>query len=226
MEYTNIQEAIFLARPNRFIALCLLQGVEVVCHVKNTGRCRELLVQGTCVYLEKSSNPSRKTKYDLVAVKKGELLINMDSNAPNLAVGEWLRSGALLPAPTLVRPETKYGNSRFDFYVETASEKAFIEVKGVTLEKDGVAMFPDAPTVRGTKHINELVQCMADGYRAYLILVIQMKGAHRFCPNAETDPPFATALQVARREGVQLLAMDCVVTPTSMVLDQAVTIQL
>ncbi len=201
MRYQHIQKAYFLERPNRFIAHCLLDGEPVVCHVKNTGRCRELLTDHATVYLEKSTNPNRKTKFDLVAVEKGELLINMDSAAPNQAALEWLKSGALLPEPVLIRPETKHGDSRFDFYIETATEKALLEVKGVTLERDGVALFPDAPTQRGTKHVEGLIRCVAQGYAAYLLLVIQMKGVHVFAPIERLTRPLQPPCAVRKKRG-------------------------
>lgn len=194
--------------------------------MKNTGRCRELLVPNATVYLEKSDNPNRKTLFDLVAVEKGSRLINMDSNAPNTAVGIWLSKGDLINNPTLVRAETKYGNSRFDFYVESEKEKAFIEVKGVTLEQNGVVMFPDAPTQRGVKHINELVKCIADGYKAYLVLVIQMENVEYFTPNKDTDPEFAQAIKMACNAGVTVLAMDCHVTTNNMEINKKVEVRL
>lgn len=226
MLYQHIKKALFLSRPNRFIAHCLLDGETVVCHVKNTGRCRELLTERAVVYLEESSNPNRKTKYDLVAVEKGHLLINMDSAAPNRAAGEWIAGGGLIPEPTLVRPETKHGDSRFDFYIENHKECAFAEVKGVTLEQGGTALFPDAPTQRGTKHINGLIRCVEEGFQAYLILVIQMRGVQVFRPNAATDPAFADALCAAAAAGVQMIAMDCRVTPEHMEICSPVPIAL
>lgn len=226
MQYHNIKKAYFLCRPNRFIAHCLMEGEEVVCHVKNTGRCRELLTDHATVYLEESSNPVRKTKYDLIAVEKGDLLINMDSAAPNAAAGEWLKAGQLLKPPVLVKPEQKHGDSRFDFYMENSREKAWIEVKGVTLERAGIALFPDAPTQRGVKHINGLIRCVEEGYSAYLLLVVQMKGVDCFRPNRETDPVFAQTLLEAARAGVQIHALDCVVTPDSMRLDRQLPVML
>lgn len=226
MLYHKIKKAIFLSRPNRFIAHCLVEGEETVCHVKNTGRCRELLTNGAVVYLEQSSNPNRKTKYDLIAVEKNGVLVNMDSAAPNKAAGGWLAAGGLLPTISLIRPETRCGDSRFDFYLETAKEKVFLEVKGVTLEDQGVAMFPDAPTLRGTKHINGLIHCVEAGYQAYLLFVIQMQGVHVFRPNRATDPAFANALMRAFQAGVNIVAMDCIVTPEDMVIHQPIQIEL
>ncbi len=225
MTYKTVLPGSFLSRPNRFIAQVKINGEVCVCHVKNTGRCRELLVPGAEVYVEKSENPARKTLYDLIAVRKGELLINMDSQAPNKAAAEALPR--LLPELILLRAEQKFGNSRFDFYAETGqNEKWFLEVKGVTLEENGVVRFPDAPTERGTKHLRELCRCVEQGYRACALFVIQMKGPRYFEPNAVTDPEFAKALRFAASHGVQLLAYDCLVSPNSMVLDEAVEIRL
>jgi sugar fermentation stimulation protein A len=226
MKYNDIYKAKFIERPNRFIAKCLLdERVEVV-HVKNTGRCKELLVAGATVYLEKSSNPNRKTLYDLVAVEKSDTLINMDSQAPNKVAYEWLQQGHFVPNPTLVKPEVKFGNSRFDFYVESESEKAFVEVKGVTLESDGIACFPDAPTQRGTKHLNELILAKQQGFKTAVLFVIQMKGCTKFIPNDVTDKNFANALRLARAKDVEIIAVDCVVTPESMKIDKKIAIQL
>lgn len=224
MTYEKIIPGIFRKRPNRFIAHVETENGMQVCHVKNTGRCRELLVDGATVYLAESSNPARKTRFDLVAVKKGALLINMDSQAPNKAAAEYMP--ALLPGLTLLRPETKFGSSRFDFYAEAAGEKWFVEVKGVTLEKDGLAMFPDAPTLRGTKHLRELCGCIKEGYQACALFVVQMAGVHGFAPNAETDPEFAAALREAAGMGVRLEAVDCLVTPESLTIRQKLPISL
>ena len=209
MKYEQIVKGTFVERPNRFIAYVEIDGKPEVVHVKNTGRCRELLVPGATVYMEKGNNPERRTAYDLVAVEKGNRLINMDSQAPNKVVEEWLLKKELFPDLVLLRPETKYGNSRFDFYVEYGSKKAFIEVKGVTLERDGVVLFPDAPSQRALKHVEELIQAKSDGYDAYIILVIQMSGVKYFLPNRETHPEFADALQKAAEAGVKVLAYDC-----------------
>ena len=214
MTYDRICEGVFCARPNRFIAIVEIEGVPTECHVKNTGRCRELLVNGTKVYLQKSDNPSRKTQYDLIAVKKGERLINMDSQAPNLAVKEFLPK--LFGDTALIRAETVFGSSRFDFYVETADRKIFVEVKGVTLEEEGITRFPDAPTERGIKHLQELCTCVKQGYEAYVLFVIQMKNVRYFTPNDVTHPAFGEALREAQRQGVKILARDCVVTASSM----------
>ena len=216
MKYNNIVEGRFESRPNRFIAYVTMNGQREKVHVKNTGRCRELLTEQATVYLEKSDNAERSTAYDLVAVRKGKRLVNMDSQAPNKAVGEWLLTGELFPDVTEVKPEKTYGNSRFDFYVEAGERKIFMEVKGVTLEKDDVVLFPDAPSERAVKHVYELIKAVEEGYEAYIMLVIQMKDVEYFVPNAEMHPEFAKALLDARRAGVKILAYDCEVTPTAM----------
>lgn len=227
MKYGTVVPGRFLARPNRFIAHVELDGQTQVCHVKNTGRCRELLVPGARVYLEDfGPDTKRKTRYDLIAVEKGSLLINMDSQAPNKAVEEFLRAGGLWDSPTLVRPETKWGNSRFDFYLEQGERKAFLEVKGVTLEQEGLALFPDAPTQRGVKHLEELTAAAAAGFEAYVLFLIQMKGVHTFRPNWELHPQFGQALVQAAQAGVNVLAYDCRVTPSTMVLDAPVPVNL
>ena len=216
MKYNNIQKAVFLSRPNRFVANVIIDGKETAVHVKNTGRCRELLTEGAEVWLEKSNNPDRKYQYSLVSVKKGERMVNMDSQAPNKAVGEFLSEGGLFSDIKLIRPECKYGNSRFDFYVEYADKKAFIEVKGVTLENEGVVSFPDAPTERGSKHLRELCECLKEGYEAYVFFVIQMKDVICFTANADHDPIFARTLKEAYNEGVKIVAYDCLVTEDGM----------
>lgn len=226
MKYENIVKAQFIDRPNRFIAHCKVNGKEEVVHVKNTGRCKELLTPNATVFLEKSNNENRKTLYDLIGVIKGETLINMDSQSPNKATKEWLEKGGYLQNPTLVKPETTYGKSRIDFYLENDNEKAFVEVKGVTLENDGIALFPDAPTTRGTKHINELIKAKKEGYKTAILFVIQMKGCTKFIPNDVTDKDFANILRKAYKEGVDIIAMDCIVTPDSMVIDKEVKIEL
>ena len=226
MRYEKIAEARFLRRPNRFIAQVELAGREETVHVKNTGRCRELLTPGATVYLADAwagGGPAgRKTRYDLVAVEKGARLINMDSQAPNKAVAEWLAAGALFPPGSAVRPEYTHGDSRFDFGV-FAPELALLEVKGVTLERENVALFPDAPTLRGAKHLRHLAAFSGAGY---MLFVIQMEGVECFRPNDETDPAFGRALRAARDAGVELLAYDCRVTPDSMVIGSPVEIDL
>ncbi len=227
MEYKNITEGRFLSRPNRFTAVCEIDGRETTVHVKNTGRCRELLVPGAKVFLEKSGSPARKTPCSLVAVMKGNRLINMDSQAPNAAVLEGLKSGAVdlgLGKITRIKPETVYGSSRFDFYAETASDKIFIEVKGVTLEKDNAAMFPDAPTERGVKHVKELIKAVSEGYKAFIIFVIQMKNPSFFTPNRETHEEFAEAVRLSAEKGVSVLAYDCLVRENGMEIDDKIRI--
>ena len=225
MQYNHITQGRFIERPNRFIAKVEIDGRVETVHVKNTGRCKELLTKGARVYLEKSDNAERSTAYDLVAVEKGERLINMDSQAPNKAVGEWLLEKELFPDLVLVRPETTYGNSRFDFYVETESEKIFMEVKGVTLEEDGMVRFPDAPSDRAVKHMEELVQARGDGYRVFVLFVVQMEGVCYFTPNYDTHREFAEALCKAAEAGVEVLAYDCLVTPDSMRINRPVPVR-
>lgn len=229
MEYYNIHKATFISRPNRFIAECELDGERIIAHVKNTGRCRELLVDGATVYLDKPSGRIRKTEYDLVAVEKrldnGEtVLINMDSGAPNDAVAEFI--GGLFPDASSIRREVTKGNSRFDFCIAEDSETTFLEVKGVTLESNGVAMFPDAPTERGVKHIDELIKLKGQGYGAIIFFVIQMKGVREFRPNDFTHSAFGDALRRAKQAGVSILAYDCTVTADSMIIDAPVPVKL
>ena len=230
MTYKNIHTATFVSRPNRFIALCDLNGEEVVCHVKNTGRCRELLVPGATVFLDEPSGRERKTKYDLVAVEKslenGEIiLINMDSQAPNEAAEEFVKK-RLFPDAISVRREVTKGNSRFDFCIEEEGKTTFLEVKGVTLENGGIASFPDAPTERGVKHIEELISLKKEGYDAAILFVIQMKGIHEFRPNDITHKAFGDALRRAEKAGVDIYAYDCIVTPESILIDQPVEVKL
>ena len=226
MQYGKILPARFLSRPNRFVARVEAEGEELVCHVKNTGRCRELLVPGATVWLEESPNPSRKTKFDLIAVEKGERLINMDAQAPNKVFGEWAAAGGFREGLTLLRPETTYGSSRFDFYWESSKSRGFVEVKGVTLEEDGVVRFPDAPTLRGVKHLDELAKAREAGYEAAVCFVIQMENVRWFAPNDETHPEFGQALRRAAQAGVEILAMDCAVTPQSLTMGKSVPIRL
>lgn len=225
MRYGPVVPGVFLRRPNRFIAHVLVNGVEEVVHVKNTGRCKELLVPGATVYLERSSNLARKTQYDLIAVEKGSRLINMDSQAPNRVFGEWAKNGGI-PNLTLLRPETTWGSSRFDFYWESPTQKGFVEVKGVTLELDGAAYFPDAPTDRGVKHLNELIAAKAQGFEAAVCFVLQMKPISFLSPNDVTHPAFGEALRRAHAAGVHILAFDCLVTPDTLTLDALVEIRL
>ena len=226
MIYENIVQGTFLERPNRFVAYVELAGKRETVHVKNTGRCKELLQPGATVYLEKSLNPDRKTAYDLVAVQKGDRLINMDSQIPNKVVEEWLWKKELFHDLVLVRPETTYGKSRFDFYLETEEDKIFMEVKGVTLEEDGVVRFPDAPSERAVKHVEELIQATEAGYKAYILFVIQMKDVKYFAPNESTHPEFAEALRRAKQAGVNILAYDSHVTKEGIVLGKTVEIRL
>ena len=212
MKYEHITEGRFIDRPNRFIAHVEINGQVETVHVKNTGRCRELLVPGTQVFLEKSSNPARKTAYDLICVnKKGRGLINMDSQIPNKAALEWVKAGHLFPEKVQVTPEKTYGNSRFDLYVCSEKRKAFIEVKGVTLESDNIARFPDAPTERGTRHIMELIEAKKQGYGAGILFLIQLDNVCTFSPNYETDIEFAKALRLAKDNGVDIMAYSCIV---------------
>lgn len=226
MQYSDIHKAVFLERPNRFIAHCTVDGMLETVHVKNTGRCRELLVPGATVYLEKSSNPNRKTAYDLVTVETPFGLVNMDAAAPNQVAGELLRAGAILSSPTLVQPEVRFGASRLDFYAENDRQRLFVEVKGVTLRQGEWAVFPDAPTVRGTKHMGELVQAVAQGYRAMALLIVQMGGCTVFRPNWETDPAFCRALCDAQAAGVEVRAVDCRVTPDTVTANRELPVNL
>ena len=228
MNYKNIHCGKFISRPNRFIANVEIDGQVQVCHVKNTGRCRELLVPGCRVYLEKSDNPHRKTLYDLVAVEKGERLINMDSQAPNKAVGEWLEKTVPFGTDMSVYPETAFGNSRLDFCIKSnkTDRTIFLEVKGCTLENDGVVLFPDAPTERGVKHIGELCRCAEQGFGAVVFILVQMSDVKYFTPNYTTHPQFGEALKKAKELGVLLLCYDSVVTPNSIDVGKPVDIRL
>lgn len=230
MKYQHIRTAEFVCRPNRFIAEVILDGKRETVHVKNTGRCKELLTEGCMVYLEKSDNKSRKTRYDLIAAEKlrsglSPLLVNMDSQIPNSAAEEWLRKGELFSEQAMIKREYTYGSSRFDFCIEDDGKVSFLEVKGVTLEKDGIAYFPDAPTERGVKHIRELIRARKEGFGAYLLFVIQMKEMHELRPNYSTHREFGEALAEAERSGVRLLAYDCIVTPDSIVIDSPVKLR-
>ena len=215
MRYENMVRGNFLARPNRFIAHIEIDGQAEICHVKNTGRCRELLTPGATVWCQKSSNPTRKTKYDLITVRKGERLINMDSQAPNQAAKEWLLAGGLGQISEL-KAEYTHGDSRFDFSFLLDGKRCFLEVKGVTLENDGVCAFPDAPTERGVKHLKGLTRAAQEGYGAFVLFVIQMADVKYLHPNDATDPAFGAALREAVENGVAVLAMDCAVTESEM----------
>ena len=226
MKYENIVMGEFIERPNRFIAYVMVNGKREAVHVKNTGRCKELLTDGVKIILTKSSKIERKTRYDLIAVYKGKKLINMDSAAPNQVVKEWLEEGGLSESIHNVRPETTYGKSRFDFYFENGTQKCFMEVKGVTLEKDGHVYFPDAPSTRALKHVNELISAVEDGYDTYIMFAVQMSDVRAFSPNRETQTEFAEALLLAQRAGVHILAYDCMVTQDSMSIRKPVEVEL
>ncbi len=218
--YENMHEGIFLKRPNRFIAHVEIGGIEEICHVKNTGRCRELLVPGATVWCQHHDDPERKTKWSLITVKKGDRLINMDSQVPNGLAREYVQSGGLGFVPELVRPEQTWGTSRFDLYFEAGQRKGFVEVKGVTLETDGVVRFPDAPTERGRKHLQELQKAADRGLEAWVLFMVQMSQVSRFEPNRETDPAFAEELLRCREAGVHIRAVTCQVTPDSLTVDR------
>lgn len=224
MVYDNIVLGTFVSRPNRFIAMVEIGSSVEVCHVKNTGRCRELLLPGAKVVLQKADKAERKTMYDLIAVYKGDILINIDSQAPNKVFKEWIHN--FFKDAVLVKPEVKYKNSRFDFYIETPSRKIFAEVKGVTLENDGVLMFPDAPTERGVKHLSELCDCIDSGYEAYVFFVVQMDAGKYFTPNSITHPEFARMLKHAADYGVRVCCVNCMVTENSLWIKEFVDIVL
>ena len=225
MQYSNMVPGIFLARPNRFIAHIEIDGKPEICHVKNTGRCRELLPVGAKVWCLDADSPTRKTRYDLIAVQKGSRIINMDSQAPNAATREWLAAGGLGKIENL-KPESRFGDSRFDFSFTKDGVPCFLEVKGVTLENDGICAFPDAPTERGAKHLKELTRLRKEGYGAYVLFVIQMSDVAYLHPNDATDPAFGAALREAAKAGVQILAMDCAVTCDTMTIQNPVELRL
>ena len=226
MKYTNIIKAKFINRPNRFISYVSIDGKTEAAHVKNTGRCKELLIPDTNVYLEIAENPDRKTKYDLITVEKNNTLVNIDSQAPNKVIEEWLKKGKIFSKKAVIKREFTYKKSRFDFYVEDGKRKAFIEVKGVTLERDGIAYFPDAPTERGVKHIHELQSSLKEGFEAYIIFVIQMKNIKELRPNDVTHKAFGDALRKASKAGVKVLALDCLIKPDSITADQQIAVVL
>ncbi|MCF2554030.1 A/G-specific adenine glycosylase [Faecalicatena contorta] len=226
MKYAGIKKATFLNRPNRFVARAVIDGKEETIHVKNTGRCAELLVPGTDIYIQESENPDRKTRWDLIAVRKGDRMINMDSQIPNRVVKEWLEEGNLIPGITKIRPEYTYGQSRIDLYVEAGERKILIEIKGVTLEEDGVVRFPDAPSERAVKHVHELSEAIKEGYEAYVFFVVQMKDVRYFTPNVRTHPEFAHALCEAAYAGVHVIARDCYVTEDSICVGDEVPVVL
>lgn len=226
--YNNIKEGIFLKRPNRFLAHVLIDQQEEICHVKNTGRCRELLIpEVTQVFVEDyGEKAGRKTRYSLVQAMKGDKLVNIDSQAPNKVGWQWVEQGHIYSGLDILKPEKVFGDSRFDLYAEGDGKKAFIEIKGVTLEENGIALFPDAPTERGLKHIKELCRCIEEGYEAYILFVIQMKGVTAFRPNDRTQPEFGEALAKAREKGVHILALDCKVGKNYLEIDKEVPLQL
>ena len=231
IKYSKTKNAVFEERPNRFIARVIVDGKKETVHVKNTGRCRELLIKGCDVVLYESDSVGRKTKYDLVAVYKkrdgkSPLLINMDSQIPNDVAEEWLKKGGLFSNNAKIRREVKYGDSRFDFYIEDGERKAFLEVKGVTLEENGVAMFPDAPTERGIKHIKELAFAKSQGYEAYILFIVQMKEISEMRPNDKTHKAFGDALRQAEKKGVCVLALDCFVSESSVEADGFIPVKL
>ena len=226
MRYGTVVKGHFLRRPNRFIAHVETEDGVQVCHVKNTGRCQELLLPGAVVYLERATNPNRKTLYDLIAVEKGDLLINMDAQAPNRVFAEWTAQGHFLSDLRAIHPEYRYGDSRLDFALETGTGLHLVEVKGVTLEEGGVVRFPDAPTVRGVKHIHELQKAVQVGIPSVLFFVIQMQGVAYFTPNDDTHPAFGQALREATAAGVQVLAYDCTVAPNSLEIHAPVPVKL
>ena len=226
MKYKNICWGVFKERPNRFIAKVAIDGEEKICHVKNTGRCRELLLPNSSVVLERSDDPRRKTEYDLIAVIKDGKLFNIDSQAPNKAFGEWAAVSGYFGEIKLIRPEKTFGNSRFDFYIEASDRKIFVEVKGVTLERDGVLLFPDAPTERGAKHLSELIEAKRAGYDAYIFFVIQTEECKYFTPNDNTDKVFASTLREAARCGVKVRAVTCHLSADSMEIKELTRVEL
>jgi sugar fermentation stimulation protein A len=228
MKYNHIIQGIFIKRINRFVAHVWIDGIEEVVHVKNTGRCKELFIAGTTVILEQAQNPERKTRFSIIGIYKGNQLINIDSQVPNQVVLEALQIGCIAEIADIdmVKKEVTYGNSRFDLYFESDGCRGFIEVKGVTLEEDGLVMFPDAPTLRGTKHVLEMIKAVENGYKGYIFFLIQMKGVKSFSPNSKTDPTFAAALQLAVQKGVILLAYDSLVREDEIIIGDRVDIVL
>ena len=228
MKYYNTREAIFIKRPNRFIAHVLLDGKEEIVHVRNTGRCREILKEGTKVILEEAKNPNRKTAYSLIAAYKGNMLINIDSQVPNAVVFDGIKEGKiqLLSGVKYLKREVSYGNSRFDIFFKRNNHKGYIEVKGVTLEENGIAMFPDAPTERGRKHLIEMAAAVSEGYEGYVIFLIQFKGAKYFSPNVNMDPEFANALSYCAEKGVKVLSYDSVVTEDEITISEEIKVVL
>lgn len=224
MKYANIKEGIFIERVNRFIAHIDVDGKVEVCHVKNTGRCKEILVKGCKVFVQEFDSKIRKTKFDLISVYKGNRLINIDSQVPNKMFSEWVKLGNLFKDIKVFKSEVFYKNSRFDFYVEYEDKKAFIEIKGVTLENEGVVLFPDAPTSRGVKHLKELVSAREEGYEAYVIFIVQMEGVKYFTPNYETHKEFGDTLSFCKNNGVNILAFDSVVLKDQIYIKDSVKV--
>ncbi|NLO46732.1 MAG: DNA/RNA nuclease SfsA [Clostridiales bacterium] len=226
MKYENTKKAVFIDRPNRFIANIALSGGVEACHIKNTGRLGELLLPGADMIVQQRDQKTRRTKYDLIAVYKNARLVNVDSQAPNRVFAEWLRGGGLFRNLTLLRPECRFGNSRLDFYIEADGRRIFVETKGVTLEDGGVALFPDAPTERGKRHLNELISCVKKGFSAYAVFIVQMKGVRYFAPNAHTHAAFAKTLKEASEAGVRIIALDCDVCHNSLEISDFVDVRL
>lgn len=228
VKYGEIVRGIFEKRINRFISEVYIDGVKMQVHVKNTGRLKELFQPGAEVLLESTNNPNRKTKYSLIAVLKENNWVNIDSQAPNAVAFDAVKEGkvAEIGEVDFLKREVTYGASRFDLYFKQVDEEGFIEVKGVTLENEGIVMFPDAPTTRGTKHVLELADAAEKGYRCAILFVVQLKGCRKFVPNRKMDPAFANALLKAADAGVQILAYDTIVTEDGMVLDSAVPVEL
>ncbi len=226
MQYNNIRTGKFIFRPNRFIAHIEIEGREEICHVKNTGRCKELLVPGANIVVQEAGSEKRKTKFDLLGVYKGERLVNIDSQIPNKVFHEWIENSSFFPELSYIKPECTYRDSRLDFYIEAGNRKIFTEVKGVTLENDGVALFPDAPTERGIKHVNDLCHAVSEGFEAYLFFIIQMKDVLYFTPNRDTHPAFAEAVKKAVDQGVKVIALDCIVTEDSIIARDFVEIRI
>jgi sugar fermentation stimulation protein A len=226
MTYDFIKKGTFISRPNRFLANVVVDGQHEVSHVKNTGRCKELLIEGATIYLQEHDNTNRKTKWSLITVKKEDRLVNIDSQAPNKVFHEWLKEGKLFNDIKFIKPEFTYKNSRIDFYLETETDKILIEVKGATLEENNIAKFPDAPTERGVKHILELCNSVEEGFKAYIVFVIQMNQIQYFTPNVKTHKAFADALKYADNKGVKILALDCEVTKDSLKIKDKVEVVL
>lgn len=226
MKYDKVQEGIFIKRPNRFLAHVMIEEKEEICHVKNTGRLGELLLPGAKVYVTKHDDPKRKTKFSLIAVEKDNILYNIDSQAPNKLAYEWIASGKFLPDVTFLKAEKTYKNSRFDLYLETKQKKIFMEVKGVTLNQDGIGMFPDAPTERGKKHVLELCEARKDGYETYILFVVKFKPVTGFTPNTVRQPDFTESLKLAKEEGVHIMAVCCDVTPEELFIDSQIPVLL